>query len=176
MLIIAGVVDLGKAVAYWNDETHLASQTARYAAVNSCAACTSAGLKINEYMPKQAETAELQDALDPAAHIGSGQGIYIQFTGPTSAGSKNHCAGQAVKVTVKSTYSLPFLGSIPFLGGHFGLSSINIAASATTRLEQNWGGANGATGVYTTASDMFWVTNTTNPFTKDNTSSSQDPC
>jgi len=176
MLVIAGVVDLGRAVAYWNDQTHLASQTARYAAVNACAPCVNAGLTINEYMPTQAETAELQDALDPDAHIGSGQGIFIRFTGPTAPTSKNHCIGQAVKVTVKSHYSLPFLGNIPFVGGHFGLTSIEITASATSRLEQHWGGTNGSTGLYTAGTDKYWITNTTNPFTKDNSTSSQDDC
>jgi len=148
LLIIFGMVDLGKAVSYWNDETHLANQAARYAAVNACAACDTASphQTINAYIPTQAETAELRDRL-ASPPVGSGDGVFFRFTGSSTIGSKNHCTGQAVKVTVRYTYSLPFLGKVPIFGSMLGLSSIHISASSTTRLEQNWGDS---AGVYRT--------------------------
>ena len=39
LLLVLGVIDFGKAFNYKNDETHLANQAARYAAVNSCTGC-----------------------------------------------------------------------------------------------------------------------------------------
>src|SRR3954466_13202404 len=34
LLLLFGMVDFGKAFNYWNDETHLANEAARYAVVN----------------------------------------------------------------------------------------------------------------------------------------------
>src|SRR5438094_2766696 len=34
LLILFGMIDFGKAFTYWNDETHLANEAARYAVVN----------------------------------------------------------------------------------------------------------------------------------------------
>jgi hypothetical protein len=39
LILILGVVDLGKATSYWLDSSHLANDAARYAAVNSCPGC-----------------------------------------------------------------------------------------------------------------------------------------
>src|SRR4051794_27742312 len=34
LLLLFGMIDFGKAFNYWNDETHLANEAARYAVVN----------------------------------------------------------------------------------------------------------------------------------------------
>jgi hypothetical protein len=101
--------------------------------VNSCAPCDAAGKTINAYIPTQAESTELQNALTSG---GPGDGVFFSFP---DGGAKNHCVGASVKVTLRSTYSLPFLGGLPFIGGKFGLNSIKISASSTARIEQNWG-------------------------------------
>ena len=41
MVLILGVVDLGKATSYWLDSSHLANEAARAAAVGSCPGCAS---------------------------------------------------------------------------------------------------------------------------------------
>jgi Flp pilus assembly protein TadG len=146
LLIVFGMVDLGKAISYWNDETHLANQAARYAAVNACAACDSASKTINDYVPAQAETNEL------AANAN----LTIQFTG---TGPLNHCVGQPVKVTVSYDYNL--LGFVSKTIGFIG--PIQITASSTTRLEQNWGSP--TTGLYQPGIDRYQATG-----------ASPDPC
>ena len=35
LVLLLGMIDVGKAVNYWNDETHLANEAARFAAVDS---------------------------------------------------------------------------------------------------------------------------------------------
>jgi Flp pilus assembly protein TadG len=129
LLIIFGMVDLGKAVSYWNDETHLANQAARYAAVNSCSACDTAGQTINQYVKSQAETNQLATSAI----------LTIQFTGPNTNGSKNHCIGQPVKVIVSYDYYL-----LSFVSDRINwIGPIHIRASSTMRLEKNWGDAAG---------------------------------
>src|SRR6266536_3564927 len=64
LLLVLGVIDFGKAFNYKNDETHLANQAARYAAVNSCSACAGATPPtINTWTPTQAAASELQTGL-----------------------------------------------------------------------------------------------------------------
>jgi Flp pilus assembly protein TadG len=145
LLIVFGMVDLGKAVSYWNDETHLANQAARYAAVNSCAACDAAvpAKTINQYVIGGAETNELATKAT----------IAIQFTGPNTVGSKNHCIGQPVKVTVSYDYSL--IGFVKKMI-NWGPAPIHIRASSTMRLEKDWGDA---TGNYRSGTDKYQATN-----------------
>jgi len=126
LIIVFGIVEFGKAVAYWNDETHLANQASRYAAVNSCSACGST--MINSWILSQAETQELAN------------GATLKITFPEQSGgvpaAKNHCTTHAVKVTV--TYPYHLLG---FLSDKIGLGTIQINASSTQRIEQDWNGA-----------------------------------
>jgi hypothetical protein len=127
LLIVFGMVDLGKAVSYWNDETHLANQAARYAAVNSCSACGPAQT-INQYVIGQAETKELADNAT----------ITIQFPEKDALGAplpKNHCATHSVKVIVSYDYTL-----LSFVSDRIHwIGPIHIRASSTQRLEQDWG-------------------------------------
>src|ERR671935_3274307 len=63
LLLILGMVDFGKAINYWIDNTHLANEGARLAAVNknpaSTLPCTSgAGATLQDYILQQAETVE----------------------------------------------------------------------------------------------------------------------
>ena len=138
LLVAFGMVDLGKAVSYWNDQTHLANQAARYAAVNSCSACSSSTPPtISQYTRNQAESAELKAALSAGPPAGN---VAIQFpeqTGGTPV-PQNHCIGHSVKVIV--TYKYKFL---PFLSDHIGIGDVTITASSTMRLEKNWGDSSG---------------------------------
>jgi Flp pilus assembly protein TadG len=131
LLVILGIVDFGKAWAYKNDEVHLANQAARYAAVNSCSAC--GGQTINNFIKGQAESSELK----------TGMTVDIRFT---SAGAKNHCAGEPIKVTL--TYAYHFLGFLH-------LNPVTVQGSATMRLEKNWG--NPTTGAYDSTTDKYTV-------------------
>jgi Flp pilus assembly protein TadG len=135
LLVAFGMVDLGKAVSYWNDETHLANQAARYAAVNNCDACAP-GQMINDYVANQAESEQLRNALTGQGGVGS---LTIEFPETAVGGGpapQNHCAGHSVKVIVSYRYPV-----MPFLSGIFGNGgTINITASSTMRLERDWVG------------------------------------
>jgi Flp pilus assembly protein TadG len=54
LLILLGMIDVGKAVNYWNDETHLANEAARYAVVNKSPLT---GATINDAVRDQADSA-----------------------------------------------------------------------------------------------------------------------
>src|SRR5512133_2417626 len=55
VLLVIGVVDFGRALNIKNDETHLASEAARFAVVDSCTPC-SPGQKLNAAILAQAES------------------------------------------------------------------------------------------------------------------------
>ena len=121
LLLVLGIVDFGKAFAYKNDETHLANQAARYAAVNSCSAC---GVQtINTFIKNEAETAELRNNMTVA----------VAFTG---FGAKNHCIGSPIKVTLQYHYDFFKFLKIAPLG-------VMIGGSSSMRLEKDWGDSGG---------------------------------
>jgi Flp pilus assembly protein TadG len=147
LLLLLGVVDFGKAFNYKNDETHLANQAARYAAVNSCSAC--GAQVVNTWIRSQADSNELQDSGPPpkltvtivfANNAGKFPGE-SGYAAPT-AGDKNHCVGDPVKVSLSYDYAF-----MPFLS----LGSFTIKGSATMRLEKDWAGT-ATTGVHSAGS------------------------
>src|SRR5436190_21746706 len=58
LLILFGLLDFGKAFNYWNDETHLAAEGARWAVVDSN---PGGSQSLQEYIQQQADSAELRD-------------------------------------------------------------------------------------------------------------------
>ena len=140
MLLLLGMVDFGKAFTMWIDETHLANQTARYAAVNSAPTnpCTPPNC-LETQMEDQADTQELKDSLDEA-----GNGITITF--PSGKG----CIGDPVKVDVKAKSQ--FFSFLNFLPGLDGAGKKTLSASATMRIEKAYkdGGPNAYEAVPTT--------------------------
>jgi Flp pilus assembly protein TadG len=119
LALVLGMLDFGKAFNYWIDETHLANEAARWAAVNQ----NPGGGTLQDYIQQQATTQELRNGgtasvVDPAS-------VCIGFPSGTSR------VGDPVNVTVTATYNwLPFLADR--LGG---ATSTTIAGSATMRLE-----------------------------------------
>jgi len=156
LLVVFGMVDLGKAVNYWNDETHLANQAARYASVNDCPPC--GGSTINDYVRGSAATGELKNNVHLEIYFADNTGHFPDegpplFTGLPAA--KNHCAGQAVKAVV--TYDYTFFnfatGNFKFLKGPM---TATIRSSSTQRIERNWG--NPVTGAYDPSTDKYTAT------------------
>jgi Flp pilus assembly protein TadG len=114
LLVVLGIVDFGKAYGYKNEETHLANQAARYAAVNSCVAC--GGQTINQFIKDDADPSELRNGLT----------LTMAFTDP---GPNNHCVGDPIKVTINYTYNFfGFLHLVP----------VTVGASSTMRLEKDY--------------------------------------
>jgi hypothetical protein len=122
LLIVFGMIDIGKAVAYWNDATHLASEATRQAVVNRCpggGACT-----INTWIKDQAESNELRNG---GGSIG-GTGMKVTICFPDG----NSTVGHPVEVDIDAQYNwLSFLG---------GIAPIILSGKSTQRLEHDYDG------------------------------------
>ncbi|MDX6423472.1 MAG: hypothetical protein QOI67_943, partial [Gaiellaceae bacterium] len=126
LLLVIGVMDVGKAFRYWLDETHLANQGARWVAVNR-----SLSPNLGDYLRDQAVNKELHD--DSCVTL-----EYIDMNGN---GLKKD-VGDAVKVEMKIPFTWTSMIS------KLGIAEPVILASATMRLEaipsnhateQSWG-------------------------------------
>jgi hypothetical protein len=113
LLLVIGIMDVGKAFRYWLDETHLANQGARWVAVNRQLSPDLAG-----YLRSQAVNAELR----------SKSCITLSFTDMNGNGVAND-VGDAV--TVQMRIRFPWMGFVERIG----LSRPMVRASATMRLE-----------------------------------------
>jgi Flp pilus assembly protein TadG len=146
LLILLGMIDVGKAVNYWNDETHLANEAARYAAVNKSPVSTQ---KINQAVRDQADSSELKKGGTSSV---SAPGLRICIWFPENhhkyadPNVRDHDIGDPVQVVVHAQYNwLAYL-----VGQGLPLHS-DLAATSTMRLEQTYH-ANG-----NPAADAFWT-------------------
>jgi Flp pilus assembly protein TadG len=141
LVLLLGMIDVGKALNYWNDETHLANEAARYAAVNKNPGPQST---LNQSILNQADSAELRNG--GTTSITSPVGICIWFPNPaghSATAATNHGVGDPVQVVVRATYNwLAYL-----VGQGIGAHSV-LTATSTMRLEQNY--TTGASAPYTT--------------------------
>src|SRR5262249_13317235 len=132
LLILLGLLDFGKAFNYWNDETHLAAEGARWAVANSNP--RGGGASLQQYIQQQADSSELRRIAT----------VCISFPTNPDTGTSGH-VGDPVSVTVKSTYTW-----LPFISARAGISPTTvIQGTATMRLEApptNYGGGGGGTG------------------------------
>jgi len=113
LLLLLGMLDLGKAFNYWIDETHLAHEGARYAAVNKN---PGPGTSLQESIKSQADSDELKSTLE----------VCISFPGAGGA-----VVGEPVQVRVTSNYT--FLG---FVADRLDLTDKAITTTSTMRLER----------------------------------------
>jgi Flp pilus assembly protein TadG len=121
LLMVFLVFDVGRAINYWIDETHLASEGARLAAVNA-----SPGGDIKSYIRSQADTKELRDGGSDS--ISDPLKVCIDFPTDPEDGTTRE-VGDPVQVTVSTTYKwLPIIGA--------NVTSSTIKGSATHRLER----------------------------------------
>jgi Flp pilus assembly protein TadG len=118
LLVIFAIVDFGRALAFWNDQTHLANEAARYAVVNSCAGQTPCPLpdKLNGVIKSQAES--------------SGATVAICYPSPGGT----HNVGDPLHVTVRDTFTwIPL--DINFMGIHWTPGPATMKANVEMRLE-----------------------------------------
>jgi Flp pilus assembly protein TadG len=129
LVLIFGVVELGKATSYWLDSSHLANEGARYAAVDSCplsACATSDATAVPAALKCEAETNQLKSATTVSIEDLAGSPPYWQ-------------KGDAIRVTVASTWPVPLLNAVlPLLPGGSHLGDINVTGKSTMRLESTW--------------------------------------
>lgn len=118
-IFLFGILDFGRAFNYWNDETHLANEAARFAAVNKN---PGGSVTLQSYIASQADSTELKSGSDS---ITSPLHVCISFP------DGNSNVGSRVKVTVTSTYH--FFG---FLLPSGAPPSKELKATAEMRLEQ----------------------------------------
>ena len=115
MLLLFGMLDFGKAFAYWIDETHLANTGARMAVVNNWP--TKGTQTLQDYLVSEADTGELQ----------ANAVACISFLG-----NPDPVLGDPVKVTVKVDYQW-----LPIISNMLGIEAKPIGATSTMRLEKN---------------------------------------
>jgi hypothetical protein len=134
MLLLLGMLDLGKAFNYWIDTTHMANMGARLAVVDYH---PSSGT-LQQYIRRTADTGELKCGntssipgatfSDPGDGCGAGKsGLSVCVTYPGSGAA----VGQPVQVTVAATYHW-----LPLLAGKIGIFQTKIRGVAQMRIEQ----------------------------------------
>jgi Flp pilus assembly protein TadG len=136
LVLLLAMIDVGKAVNYWNDETHLANEAARYAAVANSPTKNPDGTPTAQSLSAailgQADTTELKNG--GTTSIPSGQTICIWFPNKHSpVQASDYAAGQPVQVVVTTRYF--WLG---YLVGKGLLPSSTLRATSTMRLEQSY--------------------------------------
>jgi Flp pilus assembly protein TadG len=121
LLILFGVLDFSKAFNYWIDETHLANEAARWAAVNNNPGA-GAGQTLQTYTLSQADTNELRNG--GTSTVPTKAQLCVSFPNGTSN------VGDPVQVNVSVTYNW-----LPFVGNRIGLTNVNLSSTSTMRLE-----------------------------------------
>jgi hypothetical protein len=117
LILILAIVDIGKAYGYQNDETHLANEAARYAAVANCGSgCPAVDLAVKNDAP-----GELKNGTGSIVAP-----VTVSLCYPQGSGS-----GNPVRATVTATYRW-----LPYLATKVGLpTTVAITATATSRME-----------------------------------------
>lgn len=116
LILILAMLDLGVAANYWHNETQLASEGARLAAVN-----TNPGPSLQSYIRSRAVTGALRDG--GSASLPNPLQVCIAFP-------EGENVGDPVEVTVRTTFSW-----LPFVGRKLSATSIDLVGRATMRLE-----------------------------------------
>ena len=112
LLLVLGALDFGKAYNYWIDETHLAHEGARFAAVDKN---PGAGATLQQSIKQRANTPELEGALEVCVSYPNGATV-----------------GEPVEVRVSSTYNF-----MSFIAGELSIApQKELTATSTMRLER----------------------------------------
>lgn len=122
MVMLVGMLEFGKALNYWIDQTHLANQGARWAAVNRNPSATPLSQSLQAYIAQRANTDELE--LGGTKNVQTPLSVFICFPN----GSSN--VGDPVRVVVSTEYFW-----LPLIGAKVG-ASVPIRGTATMRIEQ----------------------------------------
>ena len=118
LILLLLILDFGRAINYWIDTTHLASEGARLAAVDK----DSSG-NLQAHIKSQADTEELRTG-GPVGVVPPGLEVCVAYP-------EGRSVGQPVEVTVSADYNW-----LPFIDNGFGLTQSTITGSATHRIER----------------------------------------
>jgi TadE-like protein len=119
LVLLFGVIEFGRVLNYWIDETHLANVAARWAAVDKN---PGPGGSLQESIRLEADTGELRQG--GTKSVPNPAQVCITFP-----------AGQEIGDPVEAKVSVDF-NWMPFLGDRIGVSSTTLTSSATMRMEQ----------------------------------------
>ena len=130
LVVVLGIVDFGRAVNYWNDETHIANLAARYAAVGHLPMCK------EKTMSTLVEFTRCEAAIDsPELEGGASGSTGAQGALEVCVSIPKPTVGEPVEVKVRTLYSWLPLPKI--VGGKYTkFNSTTLSGSATMRLEQ----------------------------------------
>jgi Flp pilus assembly protein TadG len=122
LLLVVGIIEFGKAFNYWLSLNHIASETARWAAVDKLPPdnATPTVDQLKTYAREQAQNQELRDQIAP-------ENVTICYE--PSADSAPPRIGDAATVKIRVPYNLPVISSLAGL-------NITLAGTSTVRLEQ----------------------------------------
>ncbi len=112
------ILDFGRAINYWIDTTHLASEGARLAAVDKAP-----GGSLQDYIKGEADTSELRS--------GSANGVVPPGVEVCVEYPDGLAVGNPVKVTVRAKYNW-----FPLVSDDFGATQSTLSGSATHRIER----------------------------------------
>ena len=142
LVLLVGMIDFGKAINYWIDETHLSNAGARWAVVNynpGDPANTGIGSPtLQDYILSQADTDELRGKSAGTQQIKHPAKVNICFYKASDQTlTTSPAVGDTVKVTVKYSYDWSrFLGAqLPVIGQALAKTATTIGSSSTMRLE-----------------------------------------
>jgi TadE-like protein len=144
LLILFGMIDFGKAFSYWNDETHLANEAARYAVVNKNPL---GGSSLEAGIKDEAASGELKNGCSGCSIPSPGIDVKFCFVnhdpGNPDPNAPDTSVGAPLRATVTTTYHwLAYL-----VGQGLPLSS-GLDASSTMRVEQPYTDSPAGSGDY----------------------------
>ena len=117
LLLVFGIFDFGRAINYWIDATHLANETARYAAVGNVPSSCSGSLA--SCMRDQADSPELRNG---SGSVTSPISVCVNAPSATTAGTP---------ITAQAQFTYQWFS---FLG--LSVTTTQVTGSATMRLER----------------------------------------
>ena len=120
LVLVMGMLDFGRALNYWIDETHLANQAARFAAVNRVPT-DCGGEDLQSCIQAKGTTAELRDGTGSVTNALS---VCIEYP-------DGEVVGSPVKVTASASYH--FMAILGWFGDP--IPDVDINGTATMRLE-----------------------------------------
>jgi hypothetical protein len=144
LLLLFAMIDFGKAFNYWNDETHLANEAARYAVVNKNPLGSGS---LEAAVKNDADSGELKNGCSGCSIQNPGINVSFCFVnhapGNPDPNAPDTSVGAPLRATVTTTYHwLAYL-----VGQGLPLTS-GLSASATMRVEQPYTDSPAGSGDY----------------------------
>jgi Flp pilus assembly protein TadG len=136
LLLIMGMLDFGKAFNEWIDETHLANEGARLAAVGylgaSCTSAANPNVCIAQQIQESANIAELKSGRTGGPYAAAQDAARVCISYPVNPATNSHGqVGDPVQVTVQTTYHW-----LNYLVSQVDFAATPIVGKATMRLER----------------------------------------